>query len=92
MRRVTHMIQRVINESALCAAVFSGAALHLNAAWKAAGRASAPRSAIQWARSPTVFAPWGHGSHKATNQVREEAISVFFDYMEDAMIAASASD
>lgn len=68
----------------------NGAALHLNMAWKAARRAVELRTRIAWAVSPARFLPFGQGL-SAERQVQDESVDVLFDYIEEAMLAATAS-
>lgn len=62
----------------------SGAALHLNSAWKAAGRAHALKEQIKL--SPPNIQPGRVGLH-----IQEESTGLLFDYFEEMMGAAMGS-
>jgi hypothetical protein len=68
----------------------SGAALHLNTAWKAARRAAACHELISWTITPGRFTQFGHGV-SPMRQVHDESVPALFDYLEEAMLAATAS-
>jgi len=68
----------------------SSAALHLNSAWKAARRAVVARGPVGWNYAPARFRQIGM-AESATRQLKEESASALFDYLEDAMLAATSS-
>lgn len=68
----------------------SAAALHLNAAWKAARRADSGKPAIRWAVANPSFATVGM-AQRGQRQVQADSVGVLFDYFEDTMLCAMSS-